>query len=138
MKKFLFTNGARVILAPFEGTQAATVLVLFRVGSRQEDLNVWGGSHFVEHLMFKGTTRRPKTVDISKILDRYGAEYNAYTGKDATGYYAKIDASHLEVAVDLLHDMLFHSTFKAEEMTREKKVIIEEIKMYEENPIMHL
>jgi predicted Zn-dependent peptidase len=112
--------------------------VLFKVGSRNEPLKVWGGSHFIEHLMFKGTKRRPETIDISKELDRYGAEYNAYTGKDLTGYWVKIAAERLPVAIDLLHDMLFHSKFEAAEMTREKKVIIEEIKMYEENPIMHL
>jgi predicted Zn-dependent peptidase len=131
-------NGARVHIVPLKGTQAATLLVLFKVGSRNEPLKVWGGSHFIEHLMFKGTKRRPETLDISKELDRYGAEYNAYTGKDLTGYWVKIASEQVPVAVDLLHDMLFNSKFEAAEMTREKKVIIEEIKMYEENPIMHL
>ena len=138
LKVHTLKNGARVHLVPVEGTQATTLLVLFKVGSRNESLSVWGGSHFVEHLMFKGTKRRPKTIDISKELDRYGAEYNAYTGKDITGYYVKIESGHIDVAVDLLHDMLFHSAFNAKEMTREKGVIIEEIKMYEENPIMHI
>lgn len=128
----------RYHLVPFSGTQAATVLVLTKIGSRNEELNVWGGSHFIEHLMFKGTKRRPNTIDISKILDRYGAQYNAYTGKDLTGYYVKIDGEKVDLAVDLLHDMLFHSKFDEKEMEREKKVIVEEIKMYEENPIMHL
>lgn len=131
-------NGTRIHLVPFEGTQAATLLVLFKVGSRNEPLKVWGGSHFIEHLMFKGTKRRPKTLDITKELDRYGAEFNAYTSKDHTGYWVKIDGQHLPVAIDLLNDMLFHSKFEDVEMKREKKVIIEEIKMYEENPIMHL
>lgn len=131
-------NGAKVVLAPFSGTDAAAILVAFQVGSRNEADNVWGGSHFVEHLMFKGTTRRPQTVDISKELDRYGAQYNAYTGKDLTGYWVKIAGEQLPVAVDLLNDMIFHSVFNAEEMEREKNVIVEEIKMYEENPIMHI
>lgn len=131
-------NGARVLYAPMKGTDAATLLVLFHIGSRHEDLKVWGGSHFIEHLMFKGTKKRPKTIDISKELDQYGAEYNAYTGKDLTGYYVKIAADRIPVAVDLLEDMLFHSQFDATEMRKEKGVIIEEIKMYEENPIMHL
>ena len=131
-------NGARVHLVPVDGTLATTLLVLFKVGSRNEQMKVWGGSHFVEHLMFKGTKRRPKTIDISKELDRYGAEYNAYTGKDLTGYYVKIESGRIDLAVDLLHDMLFHSKFDAIEMKREKGVIIEEIKMYEENPVMHI
>src|SRR3989338_1659434 len=131
-------NGAKVVLAPFSGTDAAAILVAFQIGSRNETDNVWGGSHFVEHLMFKGTTRRPQTLDISKELDRYGAQYNAYTGKDLTGYWVKIAGEQLPVAVDLLNDMIFHSAFNAEEMEREKNVIVEEIKMYEENPIMHI
>lgn len=131
-------NGAKVVLAPFSGTDAAAILVAFQVGSRNETDNVWGGSHFVEHLMFKGTTRRPQTVDISKELDRYGAQYNAYTGKDLTGYWVKIAGERFPVAIDLLNDMIFHSVFNAEEMEREKNVIVEEIKMYEENPIMHI
>jgi predicted Zn-dependent peptidase len=131
-------NGARVHLIPFAGTDAATVLVLFKVGSRYEALKVWGGSHYVEHLMFKGTKRRPNTVDISRELDRFGAEYNAYTGKDITGYFVKIAGEQVPVAIDMLHDMLFHSLYRPVEMAREKKVIIEEIKMYEENPVMHI
>lgn len=128
----------RYHLVPFSGTEAVTVLVLTKVGSRNEPENVWGGSHYIEHLMFKGTERRPNTIDISRTLDRYGANYNAYTGKDLTGYYVKIDGERAEVAVDLLHDMLFKSLYDPEEMEREKGVIIEEIKMYEENPIMHV
>jgi predicted Zn-dependent peptidase len=131
-------NGARVVLAPFTGTEAATLLVMFKVGSRDEDLKVWGGSHFIEHLMFKGTKKRPETMDITRELDRYGAEFNAYTGKDITAYYVKITGERLPVAVDLLEDMLFHSKYEPQEMAKEKKVIQEEIKMYEENPIMHL
>ncbi|MCR4312159.1 MAG: insulinase family protein [Candidatus Uhrbacteria bacterium] len=131
-------NGIRVHLVPFAGTEAVTLLVLVGVGSRHEAMKVWGGSHFIEHLMFKGTKKRPKTVDISRELDRYGAEYNAYTGKDLTGYYVKIDGAKIGVAVDLLNDMIFHSQYDAKELAREKKVIIEEIKMYEENPIMHV
>ena len=138
MTSLILSNGTRVHLLPFSGTEACSLLVLFGVGSREESDKVWGGSHFIEHLMFKGTKRRPKTVDISRELDRFGAQYNAYTGKDLTGYWVKIDGEHASKSIDLLHDMLFHSKFDAAEMTREKKVIVEEIKMYEENPIMHI
>jgi predicted Zn-dependent peptidase len=131
-------NGMRVHLVPFAGTDAVSLLVLVKVGSRNEYDAVWGGSHFIEHLMFKGTQKRPATVDISRELDRYGAEYNAYTGKDLTGYWVKIDAKRAATAIDLLSDMLLNSKFDAKEMSREKGVIIEEIKMYEENPIMHV
>ncbi len=131
-------NGTRVHLVPMLGTEAMTALVLYRVGSRNEPLNIWGGSHFIEHLMFKGTARRPSSQELTQIIDRYGAEYNAYTGKDKTGYYIKIDGSKAEIAIDVLGDMLHHSLYDAKEMQRERKVVIEEIKMYEENPIMHV
>jgi len=138
MKKETLKNGTRVVFAPIEGTEATTVLVLTKVGSRNESLNLWGASHFIEHMMFKGTKKRKQSIDISRELDRFGAGYNAYTGKDITGYYVKIDSNHLETAVDLLSDMIFHSVYDNTEMEQEKKVIIEEIKMYEENPIMHV
>ncbi len=128
----------RFHLVPFKGTNAVTVLVLSDVGSRYESDRVMGGSHLIEHMMFKGTKKRPTTLDISKELDRYGAEFNAYTGKDVTGYYVKIAGDKAPVAIDLLHDMLFNSKFDSKELKREKQVIVEEIKMYEENPIMHI
>lgn len=131
-------NGMRVHLLPINSTKAVTVLVLTKVGSRYENNKVLGGSHFIEHLMFKGTKRRPTTLDISKTLDQYGAEFNAYTGKDMTGYYIKIASDKAPIAIDLLHDMIFNSKYDQKEITREKGVIVEEIKMYEENPIMHV
>lgn len=131
-------NGMRVHLVPFEGTEATTVLILTKVGSRYEYKEINGAAHFIEHLMFKGTEKRPSTLDISRELDAVGAEFNAYTGKDLTGYYIKIDGKHEKLAIDLLHDMLFHSVYDSEEMDRERKVIKEEINMYTDNPIMHV
>ena len=128
----------RFHLVPFDGTEAVTVLVLIDVGSRYESSKVLGASHVIEHMMFKGTEKRPTNLDISKELDRYGAQFNAYTGKDITGYYVKIASDKAPIAIDLLHDMLFNSKFEAKDLKREKKVIVEEIKMYEENPIMQI
>jgi predicted Zn-dependent peptidase len=88
-------------------------------------------------MMFKGTKRRPTSQDITRDLDSVGADYNAFTGKDYTGYYIKLDAAHTGLAVDMLHDMIFHSTYKKEECDRERQVILEEINMYEDNPMMH-
>lgn len=133
-----FSNGLRTIFVPFSGTEAVTVLVMVKVGSRYETPELSGASHFIEHMMFKGTKRRPTTLHISKELDSVGASYNAFTGKNYTGYYAKVPAEHLALAVDLLHDMLFHSKYAPAEMTRERKVIIEEINMYEDNPLMYI
>ncbi|MBI2551260.1 insulinase family protein [Candidatus Uhrbacteria bacterium] len=134
----LLPNGLRVLLVPTQGTEAVTVLVLTKVGSRYETDEIAGASHFIEHLMFKGTTNRPSAQQISRELDSVGAEYNAYTGKDHTGYYIKIGKNHAKMAVEMVYDMLANSLFDAEEMDKERKVIIEEINMYEDNPIMHV
>lgn len=128
----------RVHLVPVDGTQAVTVLVLTKVGSRYETPKLNGASHFIEHLLFKGTKRRPTTLDISRTLDSVGAQFNAYTGKNLTGYYIKIDAKKTDLAVDMLHDMIFHSKFDEKEMNRERGVIMEEINMYEDNPMRHV
>ena len=137
-KKQTLKNGIRLITAPLKETQTASLLVLVKVGSRQETNPVFGISHFVEHMMFKGTKKRPTTLDLSKELDGIGAEYNAYTGKDVTGYYIKSDSRHLSLAIDMLSDMLLNSKFDADELQKEKGVIVEEINMYEDNPMMFI
>jgi predicted Zn-dependent peptidase len=130
-------NKLRVILAPLHETQAVTVLVLFKVGSRYENPRNNGTAHFVEHLLFKGTTHRPTTLDITKELDRIGASFNAFTSKDHTGYYIKASAEHLELMIDILSDMYYNSLFDSKEIDRERHVIVEEINMYEDNPLMY-
>jgi len=137
-KKTTFSNGIRVITVPLHETNAVTVLVLVGAGSRHEPKPLNGVSHFIEHMMFKGTKKRPATLDISKNLDSVGAEYNAFTGKDHTGYYIKTDYKQADLALDILSDMLTNSKFDQTELTREKKVIIEEINMYQDNPLMHI
>jgi predicted Zn-dependent peptidase len=131
-------NNVELITSPIEGTQAACLLVLVKVGSRQEKGKLIGISHFIEHMMFKGTDRRPTTSDLTKELDGVGAEFNAFTGKDYTGYYIKSDTKNLSLSIDVLSDMLLSSKFDAGELEREKGVIVEEINMYEDNPIMHV
>ncbi len=135
---FTLPNGVRVVLAPLKDTQTVTAIALFGVGSRFETKELNGSSHFIEHLMFKGTEKRPNSLAISKELDAVGAEYNAYTGKDHTGYYVKVNYEQLSLALDVVSDMLFHSKFDQEEMEREKKVIVEEIHMYRDNPMMYV
>ncbi|MDP2789515.1 MAG: pitrilysin family protein [bacterium] len=132
---FHLKNGARVIIAPRKDTQAVTVMVFVKVGSRYEAVPLNGASHFLEHLMFKGTKRRPDTLTISKELDSIGAEFNAFTSKDHTAYYIKASKQHLDLALDMLSDMLINSKFDAKELDRERGVIIEEINMYEDNPM---
>lgn len=137
-KRIVRQDGSVVLLVPKKDTQAATFEVLYKVGSRQEPDSLSGVSHFIEHLMFKGTTKRPHTADIAKELDSVGAEYNAFTGKEHTGYYVMADQKHLPMAVDTLADMLHNSKLEAEEIDRERGVIVEEINMYEDNPLMYI
>lgn len=137
-QRTVLKQGLRLITVPNRSTQTATVLILVPVGSRYERKNINGISHFVEHMMFKGTQRRPTTQDISRELDSIGAEYNAFTSKDYTGYYIKSSAEKVELSFDILSDMLFHSRFDPKELDRERGVIIEEIHMYEDNPLMYV
>ncbi|MBI3572936.1 MAG: insulinase family protein [Candidatus Kerfeldbacteria bacterium] len=131
-------NGLRLVTVPLHDTQAVTVFVFAKVGSRYERRSLNGVSHFIEHLMFKGTRRRPNTLAISKLLDGVGASYNAFTSKDWTGYYVKINHEHTDLALDILSDMLGHSKFDSQELERERGVIIEEINMYDDNPLMSI
>jgi predicted Zn-dependent peptidase len=135
MKHFRLKNGIPVILEQMAGTQVVTALILFKVGSRNETRATNGVSHFVEHLFFKGTEHRPTTLDISKELDGVGADFNAFTSKDFTGYYVKVSSRHTELAIDILEDILFHPIFDPAEIDRERGVIVEEINMYEDNPM---
>lgn len=129
-------NGTRVVLVPNNATAAATVMVLCEVGSRYETLDLSGSAHFIEHMMFKGTARRPQSIDISRDLDAVGADYNAFTSKDSTEYYIRLQAERLPLAVDMLEDMLFNSLYRPEDIQSERKVIHEEIRMYEDNPAL--
>lgn len=135
MKTYTLPNGIPVIINEMSGTDVVTALILFKVGSRHENPKNNGVSHFVEHLFFKGTTHRPTTLDISRELDGVGADYNAFTSKDYTGYYVKVASRHSELAVDILEDLLFHPIFDQTEIDRERGVIVEEINMYEDNPM---
>jgi len=131
----VLTNGLRVLTIPMEGLSSATVLVLIGAGSRYEEADKAGLSHFVEHMIFKGTKKRPTAFDISSLVDSVGGENNAFTGKDQTGFYIKIQKDRLALAFDILSDTLRDSLYLEEEIEREKGPIIEEINMYEDNPL---
>ncbi|HLD20007.1 MAG TPA: pitrilysin family protein [Patescibacteria group bacterium] len=130
------SNGIEVMVIPQHETQAASVMMMVNVGSREENSKNTGVSHFIEHLLFKGTKKYPNTEILSRTLDSVGAEFNAYTSKDHTAYYIKIQHEKLPLAFDVLSDMLYNPLFAAEEIERERGVILEEINMYEDNPIM--
>ncbi|OGH80781.1 MAG: hypothetical protein A3I29_01625 [Candidatus Magasanikbacteria bacterium RIFCSPLOWO2_02_FULL_44_11] len=129
-------NGITLLTVPVKGTRALTVLAMFPIGSRYETPKLSGAAHFVEHMLFKGTERRPTSQDITRAVDAVGADYNAFTYKDYTGYYIKIDASKQQLAFDLLSDMIFNSVFDKDEVEKEKGSIVEELRMYKDNPTM--
>ncbi|MES3032163.1 MAG: pitrilysin family protein [Patescibacteria group bacterium] len=136
--KKVLKNGLRVITVPMKDNPTVTVLALVETGSKYERKEVNGISHFLEHMCFKGTSKRPKAVDISKELDALGSQYNAFTAQEYTGYYAKSDARHFKQIFDIVSDIYLNSTFPDAEMQKEKGVIIEEINMYEDMPHRHV
>ncbi len=137
MKSFsrkVLPNGLRIITVPQKGALAVTVLVLVEAGSKYETKDVNGLSHFLEHMCFKGTTKRPTALAIAGELDGIGAEYNAFTSQEWTGYYAKAQAHELDTLVDVLSDMYINPVFDPKEIEKEKGVVIEELNMYEDMP----
>lgn len=133
-KKTILPNGLRIITVPMPNTQTVTVLVLVATGSKYEIKEINGISHFLEHMMFKGTKKRPTPLAIVEPLDRIGSQYNAFTSQEYTGYYAKANGRHLDLLLDIISDITLCPNFKQEEINKERGVIIEEINMYEDNP----
>jgi predicted Zn-dependent peptidase len=127
-------NGVRVLTAPMPQAQSVTCSLMLAAGSRYETPETNGIAHFAEHMFFKGTERRPTARQIAGEIDAIGGEFNAFTGKEYTGYYVKCAADHRDVALDVLVDMIRHSRFEAEEVEREKGVIVEEMNMYFDTP----
>ncbi len=128
-------NGLRVLLVPMKEQRTTTALVLVEAGSKYETKDKNGISHFLEHMCFKGTERRPNQQVIAEELDGLGAEFNAFTGHEYTGYYAKTAFPYLPRVIDLLSDIYSHSLFKEEDIAQEKGAIVGEINMYEDIPM---
>lgn len=134
-QKTILKNGLRLVTVPQPGSLATTLLVLVEAGSKYETKEINGLSHFLEHMCFKGTTKRPRTIDIAKELDGIGAEYNAFTSQEYTGYYVKAEAHHFDLIADVLSDLYSNPVFNPQEIEKEKGVIIEELNMYEDLPM---
>jgi len=132
--KKVLPSGLRIITAPMKDNPTVTVLVMVEAGSKYETKDTSGISHFLEHMCFKGTKTRPTALAITKELDSIGAHYNAFTGHEYTGYFAKADCRHLETVLDVVSDLYLNPTLPPPEVEREKGVIIEEINMYEDLP----
>ncbi|HET8606308.1 MAG TPA: pitrilysin family protein [Gaiellaceae bacterium] len=133
-ERHVLPNGLRVLTAEMPHVQSVTCFVMLAAGSRYETAASRGIAHFAEHMFFKGTERRPSAKDISSEVDAIGGEFNAFTGKEYTGYYIRCAAERRDTALDVLVDMLRHSTFDPEEVDREKGVILEEMNMYFDTP----
>ena len=127
-------NGLRVLTAPMPQMPSVACVIMLAAGSRYETSATSGIAHFSEHMFFKGTERRPTARDIGTEIDGIGGEFNAFTGKEYTAYYVKCAAEFRDVALDVLVDMLRNSKFAAEEIEREKGVIVEEMNMYYDTP----
>jgi len=128
------SNGIRLLTAPMPHAQSVSCFVMYAAGSRYETREAGGIAHFAEHMFFKGTERRPRSRDITAEIDGIGGEFNAFTGKEYTGYYVRCAADQRGKAFDVLVDMLRHSKFEPEEIEREKGVIVEEMNMYFDTP----
>lgn len=133
-KKYTLKNGVRVVFVPIKEMTTATILICVGTGSRFESRSENGLAHFLEHMFFKGTKKRPKAMNITKELDALGSQHNAYTGKDRTGYYTKVPSNKILEAMDVLNDLFINSTFKSAEIKKESGTIVQEINMYEDMP----
>lgn len=133
-RKITLPNGLRLIHIPKPQSLATTVLILVAAGSEYENKRISGLSHFLEHLCFKGTKKRPTTQQIATELDALGADYNAFTGDETTGYFAKAANKHFRRVLDIVSDLYLNPLIDPVEMEKERGVILEEINMYEDLP----
>lgn len=133
-KKTTLPNGLRVVTVPVKDSPAVMVLVMVETGSNYETKNQNGLSHFLEHMCFKGTKKRPEATLISRELDALGAQNNAFTSNEYTGYYAKASRKHFPKIFEIISDLYLNPTLPAEDLEKERGVILEEISMYEDLP----
>lgn len=133
LNKYKLSNGVRVVCENIPYVRSVSIGIWVRTGSQNENPRNNGVSHFIEHMLFKGTEKR-SAAEIAESIDNIGGQLNAFTGKECTCFYAKILDEHIETAVDVLSDMLFNSLFSPKDISLEKKVILEEIGMYEDSP----
>ncbi len=138
IEETILKNGAKIIGVKMPGVKSIVINFGFRTGSRNEEAQYAGISHFLEHMMFKGSQKRPTTMDISKQADSIGALYNAFTGKEYTCYYIKTNFDHFDIALDIVGDMVTRPLLKEPEIRKECGTVIEEIKMYNDNPMLNI
>lgn len=127
-------NGLKYVMAPMAGVKSVTVLCLVEAGTRFETEMNNGISHFLEHMVFKGTKKYPKAMDIALEVDKVGGVFNAFTGKEYTGFYVKTSIDHIEMAMSIISSLVFEPKIPSKDLETERGVILEEIKMYEDLP----
>ena len=137
-KKTILNGGLRLITVPIKNANSVTFLILVGTGSKYETKDINGISHFLEHMFFKGTAKRPNTLKIAETLDMVGGEYNAFTSKEVTGFWAKVEKSKQDIALDWISDIFLNSKFDEKEIEREKGVILEELNMYLDTPTAYV
>ncbi len=137
-KKITLKNGLRIITIPQKNTQAVTVLVLVKTGSKYEKKEENGISHFLEHMCFKGTKKFPSPVAVAEVMDKLGGVYNAFTDQEYTGYFGKVESSYFKIVFDWVSELFLNPLLSKEEIEKEKKVIIEEINMIYDNPMTYV
>lgn len=133
IKKYTLDNGIRIVMEKIDYVKSASIGIWVNVGSNNENEETNGLSHFIEHMLFKGTKNR-KANEIAEDIDNLGGQLNAFTSKECTCFYVKVLDENIDEAIDILSDMFFYSLFKQEEIDKEISVVIEEIKMYEDSP----
>jgi predicted Zn-dependent peptidase len=139
-QKTTLDNGLRILTSPMPHTRSVSIGFFIGAGSRYESDEQGGVSHFIEHMLFKGTEKRPVARDIAVAIEGIGGIFNAATGRESSLYWIKVAQPHLDIAIDVLVDMLRHSKFDPAELERERRVIIEEINLTLDTPasLVHL
>ncbi|RLC30673.1 hypothetical protein DRH13_04025, partial [Candidatus Woesebacteria bacterium] len=132
------SNGLRVLTVSLPSMESSTVTVWAKTGSRNETKEIGGISHFLEHMVFKGSKKRPSAKEIAVVIDSMGAEFNAGTSKEWTNFYIKARNEAISTAFDVLSDMVLNPILKSEDVEREKGVILEELAMYEDTPMFKI
>lgn len=133
----ILPNGLKALTVPMP-TESVTVLLMVRVGSRDETKNLNGISHFFEHMVFKGTQKWPSPMELNRVIDSVGGVFNAFTSQEHTGFWVKIAKKHLKLGLEFVGELVFHSLLPSKELEKERGVILEEIKMNEDNPMRHV
>src|SRR4030042_2124068 len=128
-------SGLRVLTVPMPASESVTLAVWVKTGSRNEDIKKVGVSHFLEHMVFKGSNKFPTMRELFEVFDTMGAEHNAATSKEWTNFWVKLPVNDMERGFDVLSDVVLHPLLDVKEAERERKVIFEEMKMYEDTPM---